>query len=361
MKKLFITILLIGTFSTISSLSAQGVVRAYPDSLRLEFPDHHAIVTFEMRNFIKDYSIVQAFPATLQNLLGEAKKALPANYTELPPQRLTFRLRPHNDHSITNTPGGHSFWDTEEHWEITIEDALPKTHLTIQSDAIKELLPPGWEIHIVAARYKITAYATDFASFEALAAEKFDTIVQKITQDPSLKKIGKNGIISKMVVKNHEVVDSTIGFFFPGDFLELNAAGSLGVVRDKLYPEFSLLTSIYFSDRYGTWKQRLQASFDLSCFTSRNSEGSYKSEINSFVSLSYGINFRGGNRERQQWASLGVGYLVRNNGDYFKGNTAKIFIMTDIGSHKLNLIPELYLTDDFKKSVFGMKLRYKLF
>jgi hypothetical protein len=51
--------------------------------------------------------------------------------------------------------------------------------------------------------------------------------------------------------------------------------------------------------------------------------------------------------------------MVHNKSDIFSGKTMKVFLESDIGSDKLNLIPELYLTDDFKKSVFGIKLNYK--
>jgi hypothetical protein len=51
--------------------------------------------------------------------------------------------------------------------------------------------------------------------------------------------------------------------------------------------------------------------------------------------------------------------MVYNRSDVFTGKTLKIFFESDIGSPKLNILPELYLTNDLKHSVFGLKLNYK--
>jgi hypothetical protein len=49
--------------------------------------------------------------------------------------------------------------------------------------------------------------------------------------------------------------------------------------------------------------------------------------------------------------------LVRKNGDYFVGKTAKLFITHEMGN-RINIVPEFYLTNDFKKFTFGMTLKY---
>lgn len=51
--------------------------------------------------------------------------------------------------------------------------------------------------------------------------------------------------------------------------------------------------------------------------------------------------------------------MIHNRSDMFTEKTLKIFLESDIGSEKLNIVPELFLTDDLKKSVFGIKLNYK--
>jgi hypothetical protein len=91
-------------------------------------------------------------------------------------------------------------------------------------------------------------------------------------------------------------------------------------------------------------------------FAERQPEGGYSSHINSFLSVSFAKNFSKG-YGRPSWTGIGAGLLVRTSGDYFKGNTLKLFMFNNIGSSRLQIVPEFYLTDDFKKFSFGMKLR----
>jgi hypothetical protein len=114
--------------------------------------------------------------------------------------------------------------------------------------------------------------------------------------------------------------------------------------------------SFYLANRYKENHQRISAHYDLKLFTGQSSEGDYFSQPASFLSVSYALNFR---KDRPRWTGLGVGFLVHNRADIFKVNTMKLFLETDIGSPKLNIIPELYLTDDFKEAIFGIKLNYK--
>jgi hypothetical protein len=359
MKKHFVTILIMAlNLCAFTELQAQSRVRSFPDSIRIEFPDHQAIIIFEMKHFLEDKATMQTFPAAFQDLLNQAKKALPTNISELPPQRMTFNFKKGNDHLITTTSNGHSFQDIEDQWLVTIEDLIPaKTKLKIQPSAVKELLPPGWEVLIFAPDYRVTIYGENLASLEAVATESLDAVVEKISNDPSMKKIGKQSIISKMIIQKKEIVSSSIGFIFPGDFVGLHPGGSVAVLNNTIYPELFLKTAFYFSNRFGASRQRLEITYDLSFFTIPK-EGGFGSHNNSFLSASYSRSFRKGD-ERPRWFGVGAGYLIHNGGYPFKGKTGKIFFETDLGSSKLTLIPELYLTDDFKKAQFGMKLNYK--
>jgi hypothetical protein len=92
-------------------------------------------------------------------------------------------------------------------------------------------------------------------------------------------------------------------------------------------------------------------------FAQSKTEGGYSSNVNSFLSVAYSEN-HSKKSARPMWIGIGAGLLVRQSGNYFTGKTARFFLTTDIGSPKLNLVPEFYLTDDFKKFQFGLKLSY---
>lgn len=339
-------------------VNAQSTQRAYPDSIRVEFTDHQAIVIFEMKYFLRDREIVKNFPSALQELLTQAKKGLPQQLDNAEPHHIAVRQYKERLHVLNKSAGGHSFRPIEKRSEVTLSQIQqPQTTMTITKGEVTELLPPGWKISIAAPDYKVTVYGETFASLEPITQENFDGVIQKIVDDPSMKKIGKNAIISRAVVQGKSVTHQEINFIFPGDFLGLHPGGSVGILNNTLYPEVFLKTAFYFSDRFGASRERFEITYDLSFFNSPTESG-FASSNNAFLSLSYGRNFRKVS-ERPRWVALGAGYLIHNGGYPFTGKTMKIFMETDIGSPKLNVVPELYLTNDFKKATFGMKLQYK--
>jgi hypothetical protein len=355
MKNLISLIILV-TLATI--VNAQSTTRPYPDSIRVEFSDHQAIVVFEMKYLLRDQEIVKTFPATLNELLIQAKKGLPQNLATVEPHHIDVRHYKSKGHILNTSAGGHSFRTVESRSVVTLSQLQqPQTTMTITKGTVTELLPPGWRISIAASDYKITVYGETFASLEAITQETFDAVIQKILDEPSMKKIGKNAIISRAVIQNKVVAHQETSFIFPGDFLGLHPGGSVGVLNNTLYPEFFFKTAFYFSDRFGARKERFEITYDLSFFTAPTESG-FGSNNNAFLSASYARNFRKAN-ERPRWIALGAGYLIHNGGYPFTGKTMKIFMETDIGSSKLNIVPEFYLTNDFKKGTFGMKLQYK--
>jgi hypothetical protein len=368
MKHSFITGLLILMMGLSTSLNAQRI-RTFPDSIRIEFPDHRAIVTFEMKYFVRDQEVIKKFPETFKTLLAQIRKGLPEPVADLPPQRVNVRFYQNKDWLILDSPGGHAFQPAEEKCTITMEEIIPaKTLLTIKANTVTELLPPGWEILIITKDYKVTLYGETFQSLELLTAERFDAAVLRITDDPSMKKLGKNSIISRIIVKDHVIENSTIGFVFPGDFLGLQPAAGVGVFNGMVYPELAFKAALYFSDRFGSIRKRIELTYDLR-FNVRDYNGTIHTGTNSFLSLSYSLNFQSG-LERTRWSGIGIGYLLNpsengvldnipNSEQHYLGRTLKFFLESDIGSSKLNLVPEFYLTNNFKKFQFGVKLAYR--
>jgi hypothetical protein len=369
MKHYLITGLLILVAGLFTSLKAQSQIRNFPDSIRIEFPDHRAIVTFEMKYFMRDQDVIKKFPETFKTLLVQIRKGLPEPVADLPPQRVAVRFYQTRDRLILNSPGGHTYQPAEEKCDITIEEIKPaKTTLTVKANTVTELLPPGWEVFIAAKEYKITLYGENFQSLESLTAERFDDAVKTITDDPSMKKLGRSNIISRIIVKDHAVANNTLGFIFPGDYIGFHPGAGVGVLYGQVYPEVSLKTALYFSDRFGTMRKRLELTYDMR-FNAYFYGAQIFTSTSSFLSLSYARNFRKGN-ERARWTAVGVSYLLNppsellvNISDpkdhYGLGGTVKLFVETDIGNSKLNLVPELYLTDNYSKFQFGMKLAYR--
>ena len=95
---------------------------------------------------------------------------------------------------------------------------------------------------------------------------------------------------------------------------------------------------------------------DIMFLTEKAVEG-YNVNTNAFLSGTFEKNF---NRKSSQanWSGLGFGFLVNRSGDYFKGNTAKFFITHNFAGSRISVVPEFYLTDDFRKFLFGVTMRF---
>ncbi len=158
-------------------------------------------------------------------------------------------------------------------------------------------------------------------------------------------------------MQNNTISYSNVLHTEPRDFLYLTASFGVGIFRDKLYPELSPSIGFSFSDRFNRTNHKVQLSYSSMYLLEKKSEGGYTNSISSFLGITYRKNF-GTHEDRPIWTGIGAALLVHETENFFKGKTARFFILSDLGNKKLNIIPEFYLTEDFKKFQFGMKLNY---
>lgn len=326
------------------SISLRAQPKTLPDSIRVEMPEHHAIVTFELRQYLENKKVIQTFPKQLEKLLNHINKSITASDKQQPHSiEVIFQEQEEKNDAEKYTISIHEIHETE-------------TKVTVNGNEMVELLPPGWELHIKMKVAEITVYAPDLEKLTALVQLNLEPVIAHLDTDPEVQQQKRFGIISRIIFKEGKVQTAQTSHRESADMLGLHAGAGVGLVRDKFYPEFNFTTSFYFANRYKEDHQRISAHYELKLFTGRSPEGEYRSQPASFVSVSYALNFR---KDRPRWTGLGVGYLVNNRSDLFTGKTMKIFLESDIGSPKLNIIPELYLTNDFKQALFGLKLNYK--
>jgi hypothetical protein len=322
------------------SFGLKAQPKSLPDSIRLEFPDHHALLTFELRQYESNKSIIRNFPSQLSDILKHINNSI----------TVTDHADPHRIEVI------YSEEETEK-YSLQIRAIInPDTKVTVSEKNIVELLPPGWEIHIKMKHAEILLYAPDMKQLKQLSELSMEPVIMQVDKDPELNRQKRFGLITRIIVTNDQVQSAQTTHRLPNDMVGLHAGAGVGLVREKLYPEFNFAMSFYLANRYKENHQRISAHYELKLFTGQSPEGDYLSQPASFLSVSYALNFR---KDRPHWTGLGVGFLVHNRSDIFKGNTMKLFLETDIGSSKLNIVPELYLTDDFKEAIFGIKLNYK--
>jgi hypothetical protein len=342
---------------------AQDRVRDFPDSLRLELPDYNTIVTFEMKQMLLDKTIITNFPDSLSKMLALVKKGLPDDLSNVGPQKIDIRyLRTMYSEFIgkEHTNGR----PLNIRLDVTIHKPDPEvTKMTIIQGQVAEVLPPAWEIRIFAENYRVLIYAENFSSLEAITKENFAAVMNKIETDPKMPYIGRKSIVTRMIIKNHQIVHDHIEYKTPGDYLGIHPHAGVGLVQGTLYPELGISTAIYLSNRFGAMRSRIELGLETKFLVGSFGE-TFQTTRATFLSLGYARNFQR-NNARSRWSGIGVGWLAHQSvagtpvsPRYFSDNTFKLFLVTDIGSSKLNLVPEVYFKD-FSHFDLGLKLSYK--
>jgi hypothetical protein len=315
---------------------AMKTVNEFPDSLRVELPDQRAIILFEIKNVKENTQDIERFSDRIKKI---------QNY-------ITTSIA---DVSITH----HVLIKENERLEqeITItQTEQQKTQLKIKNNEIQELLPPGWEIVWLTPQSIIHLYIHNINEIVSVSQVDFIDIASKLKAEAQQSFVGRKRMIAHSIIKNNETIFRDVKFQMPSDFLGIHLGVGFGNLQNKFYPELNISVAVYRGNHFNQIRQKFGIDLQSQFFTTTNNDGRLSND-NTFLSLSYGRNFSKAN-QRQRWTTLGAGLLVKQNGDIYQGNTAKFYFQTDIGNSKLNLVPELYLTDNFKKALLGIKLNY---
>ncbi|NBP68703.1 MAG: hypothetical protein EBU52_08140 [Cytophagia bacterium] len=341
----------------IQQVNAQGNRADYfPDSIRIEFPAHECLVVLEMKNYSANNQLVRDFPKLLANLMEQVKKSMPAGFSETGPYRIDVNIT-HEDEDVLAGALTYNFRPVGEKTAVKITQPAPETNVLIKGGAIAELKPPGWMVLMNTKEYQATLYGAHLEGLIKVSTEDFEKVIETLNKNPRALSPGRKFIRSRVVLKDGAVQSESVNFVQPLDMLSLNLHGGLGLVQERFFPELTITAGFQFNDRYNRPRQRLELGYQNQFLAQLNTEGNYNANINSFVSLSYGLNFSRG-KDSPSWTGLGAAYLVRNSGNLYKGKTMKLYFFNEIGSSRLNVVPEFYLTNDFKKLTFGLTMRY---
>jgi hypothetical protein len=340
---------------TIYSTIASSQYRPFPDSIKVEFPDQKSIVTFQLRDYGSDIAVITSFPSTLSHLCEHIKNSIPSGQLLVPHQvDIT-----HTQEGKLEGLVGHERFVAKENsdkYNIVVTAPLAETSLVVKGNSTTELLPPGWEVKIKSNRFIISVYSPDFSSMQALSKLDLQPVVSSLGKQTADVYIKRKGISSRVIYNAEAVTYSKLEPAPIHDMLGIHIGAGAGLFRDNLYPELNFSTALYFANRHNVLRQRIEVGYELKFFSGSTSEGKYDMLTNAFVNLSYSRNF---STTRNRWTGLGVGYLVESKGGIYEGKTMKFFLESDIGNSKINLVPEFYLTNDFKDFNFGLKLQYK--
>lgn len=328
MKKISITIL--GLLVAFASL-AQGrnlteLKGNYPDSLILD-TDSKSEITFMFNRLGRDK---QYFTSELwKSMINVMETAI-----ERSDKTEGIQVSYHNVGSGEN-----------ESVKITISDLDPQESIfLINKDEMKEKLSSRIEFLIVQPQVAISFSIHDMEELEEIKELEVESVWSQIQAKYENK--GKNNLYRGVGNIKYGKVSLEKITVRPGgvDFIEFSAGIGLGYYADRFVPSISYDLSFNLADRFGKPKFRFGALYTQHYFTTRDSERKIELDVNSFLS---GYATIRSSSERE--FGIGFGYLVRQNGDFFEGDT---FIMSVYNkrSSKISISPELIFTDGFKKS-----------
>jgi len=139
------------------------------------------------------------------------------------------------------------------------------------------------------------------------------------------------------------------------DFIELTGGIGIGLFRDKLAPEFSLKAAITIGDKHGIHLHKFGVQSTFHYMFDRATDDSYDMNVNTFLTAFYKHNFSKSTL-KDKWAGIGIGYLVKNSGNYFGENTFKVGLFLNAQQSSIDIIPEIIITDNFSTVFPSLRL-----
>jgi hypothetical protein len=321
--------------------SSSREINYFPDSIRIELPDRNILLVLEAKNFKVAQEVLSGLKENLTSLVEVIEKSHVHDASAIA-------------HRVDVTKDLNNFSSIQ----IT-EVSSPSTHVMVKEKQVVQLLPPAWEVYQADVDYKLYIYTNKIESLGMIETQELESVKTKLVSSRTFT-VGRNSVKSRFILRNGSVEYQDIKYYHPLDMLSLSLSAAAGVIRSKVYPEIAANLGVWFADRFNRYNHRIEFSYSALYFAERLTEGAYASNISSFGSLSYCKNFSK-KGTHPGWVGLGAGLLLdqRGNFHFFKGKTMKFFLVTESGSSKLSVIPELYLTEGYKKTVFGLKANYR--
>lgn len=139
----------------------------------------------------------------------------------------------------------------------------------------------------------------------------------------------------------------------------------IGTLRDKISPllglsiDFGPQRQDYYLKNYGHYTF-INLAANMSFSYTKDALDKYHTDQNLFIEASMGnrVNNFTNNVGMFSEASFGIGYLAHKEGNYFEGNTFKVFFSVGLYKSFVKVKPELYITDNFKKAFPGITLKF---
>ncbi|SNS97861.1 hypothetical protein SAMN05421640_1865 [Ekhidna lutea] len=258
--------------------------------------------------------------------------------------------------SVMETSLGRSLYD--EGVEVTYiknEDAI-EARITITpfesksdvfvigKEGISEQLSDRIVFTIKLDKVAISFFVDDVSELDHLKSQNIESLWSEIKSSKKEFKYRRSQYQAEGIAKYGDFKINKISSDNPVDFVELGIGVGLGYYADRFAPDISYDISFRFHNRFGKPSTKFGLLYTQHYFVSRNEESEFDIDLNGFLSGYFAIN-----TSSEKEYGIGFGYLINQNGSFYKGDTFKMTVYNRKSS-KTSLSPEIIFTDGFKKA-----------
>ncbi|GEO05620.1 hypothetical protein AAE02nite_32840 [Adhaeribacter aerolatus] len=152
--------------------------------------------------------------------------------------------------------------------------------------------------------------------------------------------------------KNKPDLRYDVSYKRKNDQLALTLGAGAGLIRSQLVPKLSPTIALK--------RKRMEYSitYDMNYFFERQENRQYKLYLNTFLDFGIGTKLFNRPNDVDVYQKLTIGYLIHSKGDYFGKNTFKLSYSYPITNKSIRLMPELYITNNFKSIFPGISINF---
>ncbi|WP_421764243.1 hypothetical protein [Ekhidna sp.] len=327
-KILVVGMLLLSTFLA----KAQHVENPYPDTLRMKTDAQVEVIFSFYRMSNKEDYLTDDLWASILNVMESAVESS-SNQSGIV---VSYQKVKKED---------------EELAQVSVEPLKSKADVyLIGNDGMKEVLSNRIDFVIYQPKMSITFSINDLSELQSIKELSVESVWDQI--DQKFENEGKRNLYTGTGVFKYgnANLDPTKGGPIKLDNLELSAGVGIGFYRDRFVPDLSFKLAVNFPDRLGNKDLQFGFLYTQQYFFERKPEQEYDLDINGFLTGFFSIEF-----SDQYKIGAGIGALIQQNGNFYKGNTYKVSLYTERRDSKINFTPELIFTDDFKQVIPALK------
>ena len=203
-------------------------------------------------------------------------------------------------------------------------------------------------------KVKLLLITDDVRKLQQLEKINLDSVVRVVNRQVQAATSGTTITPTDTTTKNENKPDLRydVSYKRKNDQLALTLGAGAGLIRNQLVPKLSPTIALK--------RKRMEYSvtYDLNYFFERQENRQFKLYMNNFLDFGVGTKLFNRPENVDVYQKLTIGYLIYAKGDYFGKNTFKLSYSYPITNKAIRLMPELYITNNFKTIFPGISVNF---